>query len=91
MRHPNNNVSKAQALGLYAYLVMNTNYHVTMSASDLTAEIAIYTETAGASMSIEYEISHFLTDGVKTRTTHLKESNCYCYEIAFPMEYYNGK
>lgn len=91
MKHSNNSVSKAHALGLYTYLVMNTTLHTTMSVDDSSAEVCIFVHSLGELVALESEIAPFLTDGTKTKTRYFEELNAYSYEIEYPMVFLNGR
>ena len=92
MSHNKNTlVSKAQALGLMSYLILNTEYHCTMSVSKNFVDLVVHCDSLAEVVHIEFLTRQFSVDGCTFESQWVEESNHFFTRIEFPTCFSNQK
>ena len=80
-----NEISKAQALGMVAYLMAYFPGHFGFDCSAITCDVHFFCHTFGEVISLEFQLSRFMVDGCSRRTDYLAESDVFCTTYNFPL------
>lgn len=80
-----NEISKAQALGMVAYLMAYFPGHFGFDCSAITCNVHFFCHTFGELVSLEFQLSRFMVDGCQRRTDYLAESDVFCTTYNFPL------